>query len=271
MAKRTVKCPQCGASYQIDATKLGKKGRCSKCGNSFTLGVSDPEPADPSAPQVIDQHPSEVPTEAEPTRRCPFCAEVIRASAQKCRYCGEWMQSQRPVPAYTTYNRSRSTYPPNPHLSRNRQPTWVLPTAIVGALCLGAFVAWQMGLLSRAGIAVEVTDIRKVIANPEAYAGRTLKSRAIIDAPAVYSAPGASNAMPLFLMADRDLEDKAIKILRSVGEYQSVMIKYRIHDRNTFAKIRAREQAGADPQRHAEAEENDPRNYQGVLLDIWIR
>jgi hypothetical protein len=201
---------------------------------------------------------------------------------------------------------------------------WIVPVVILGVLCVGGVIAWQTGLLSHVGIATEVTDMRKVIANPEAYAGRTLQSRAIVDSPTVYSAPGASRAMPLFLMADERLQDKALKILQSVGEYQSVMIKYRIHNSSVFGKIRAREQAeererereerefrrqhareieageavlapaeelpplpDASPEEKAayaakqrrqaaaaqaerEAEENDPRNYQGVLLDIWI-
>ena len=184
-----------------------------------------------------------------------------------------------------------------------------------------------------AGVSASTVDIRKVIADPEAYAGRTLKSRVKIDAPTVYSAPAARNAMPLFLMADAPLEEKAIRILNAVGEYQSVMIKYRIHNKSMFAKIRAREAAEERVERdriareeqeakaakgvlkeadlgppielppvppppnastearaayeaklkkyeakakqreaayEAEAEADDPMDYQGVLIDIWI-
>jgi len=58
MAKHTVKCPQCGASYKIDETKLGKKGRCSKCGNSFTLALSSSDPVEPLVAEVVDEQPS---------------------------------------------------------------------------------------------------------------------------------------------------------------------------------------------------------------------
>ncbi len=58
MSKHTVECPQCGASYKIDEAKLGKKGRCSKCGNSFTLALSGPDPVKPLVAEVVDEQPS---------------------------------------------------------------------------------------------------------------------------------------------------------------------------------------------------------------------
>ena len=58
MAKHTVECPQCGASYKIDEAKLGKKGRCSKCGNSFTLVLSDSDLVELPIADVPDEHAS---------------------------------------------------------------------------------------------------------------------------------------------------------------------------------------------------------------------
>ncbi len=35
----------------------------------------------------------------EPTKRCPFCAEIILAAAKKCRYCGEFLKEDVPATA----------------------------------------------------------------------------------------------------------------------------------------------------------------------------
>ncbi len=37
MAKVTITCPKCGAQYSVEASKLGKKGKCHKCDTSFVL------------------------------------------------------------------------------------------------------------------------------------------------------------------------------------------------------------------------------------------
>jgi len=176
MATIRFNCSGCGRDLAVSADIVGKTAVCPEC-----------------------RTVTKVPTEAEQTRRCPFCAEVIQASAQKCRYCGEWIQSQRSAPAYTSYSRSPSTYRPVRQFSRNRKPTWVVPAVIIAALCLGGLIVWQMGLLSRVGIASGGTDIRKVVVDPEAYAGRTLSSYVIMEGPSTFRGVGVIGAMPLFL------------------------------------------------------------------------
>lgn len=29
----------------------------------------------------------------KPTKRCPYCGEIILAKAKKCKFCGEWIES----------------------------------------------------------------------------------------------------------------------------------------------------------------------------------
>ena len=84
-------------------------------------------------------------------------------------------------------------------------------------------------------------DIRKVIADPEAYAGQTLRSYGIIDPGWGYDCfrgVGAVGAEPLFLTMSQSLQEKVLRISNSVGRHQAVAIKYRVYEGATFAKIR---------------------------------
>jgi len=174
----------------------------------------------------------------------------------------------------------------------------------VGETDIGKAIPKPSGLLGHAGIAAGDTDIRKVTADPQAYAGQTLKSRVIMEGSEQFRGIGAIDAVPLSLMASSVLEEKAMNILQCIGSHQAIMIKYRIHDRTTFAKIKAYEDAeekakahddrileagtrdGArdinvakqvdqmrearEKAREKEVGEKDPADYSGVLLDIWI-
>src|SRR5262245_15585095 len=46
----TVSCPKCRASMSVDEKFLGKAGKCSKCGEQFTMTPNSSEPARQGAP-----------------------------------------------------------------------------------------------------------------------------------------------------------------------------------------------------------------------------
>ena len=96
MAKHTVKCPQCGASYKIDETKLGKKGRCSKCGNSFILAVastiqSGVAPPHPNRKSFLDKakERADAPAPQPPLRKTRRPDSMRRGRMETtCEKCG---------------------------------------------------------------------------------------------------------------------------------------------------------------------------------------
>lgn len=63
----------------------------------------------------------------EPTVPCPYCRREIFEDTPRCPYCERYLSSEDA-----------------PALSRHRQPTWVIVTAII---CLAMALAWAFGLL----------------------------------------------------------------------------------------------------------------------------
>lgn len=116
-----ITCPACKTQFKAPDNAAGRKGRCSKCGESLHIpGASvqrpDRAPAlvgelsrrsiadEPSAPSMTLPKPLPLPTPVarvpsfEPAapsavtsaqRECPYCGEEILATARKCKHCGE--------------------------------------------------------------------------------------------------------------------------------------------------------------------------------------
>ena len=86
------KCPHCRERIHPDAT------RCPKC----QADLSDLSSFAPETPELsrkdrvaafadwIDPNPAlaNEPVRIPTTRKCPDCAEIVRAEARKCRFCG---------------------------------------------------------------------------------------------------------------------------------------------------------------------------------------
>lgn len=89
----------CGHVFTVTAEQAGKHTACPACHRALIPVVSQPANT-PAAAQ------------ADPTKRCPACGEVILAIARKCKHCGEYLDGQKPTANTPTPPQAPDNTPP---------------------------------------------------------------------------------------------------------------------------------------------------------------
>jgi membrane protein YdbS with pleckstrin-like domain len=96
----------CGHTFQRSGEELKGPVSCPACARPLSVVIQTPAVASPIAAGGLPLDAMASPVEAaplppsdasgEPTKRCPFCGEVILAVARKCKHCGEFLDRAEP-------------------------------------------------------------------------------------------------------------------------------------------------------------------------------
>lgn len=91
-------CPKCNKGYKIKSDFENKKVKCRECNFVFFAppknGKTNSGHQLESAEHVgKDNSPEKKTNDKNDSKQCPFCAEVVKSAAIKCKHCGEKLDS----------------------------------------------------------------------------------------------------------------------------------------------------------------------------------
>ncbi len=92
----SVDCSSCGKTLRAKDDAAGKTAKCPACGEKIQIpAISEVVDAEddfssltPSAVSSSQYSPDDL-TDGDDKKPCPMCAEMIVATAKKCKFCGE--------------------------------------------------------------------------------------------------------------------------------------------------------------------------------------
>ena len=94
MATLESKCPLCRAAFQAEQEWIGQVGECPSCGKEIKIQAPQAN-SNQEQSKIQKEETAKTETLADETKQCPFCSEIIKKKAVKCKYCESYLDGRK--------------------------------------------------------------------------------------------------------------------------------------------------------------------------------